>query len=404
MRYSFDTFYSNFRRSVPVMSLLIVMFAGVPTAQADDSVTTGDDDASARFSGFLSAIAGKVIDGSYDGKATAYNYQCPCYVADWGNGGVYRSNWSFEPETHAGVQLDLSLNKNISATVQVTTRGPKTAPEFQYAFLNYKIDGNWNVHAGRERIPLYYYSDFQDLGVAYPWVSPPSEVYGWEVINYNGASVHYKGVIDGISANAQIYGGREHVNDAAEVDFVSFSPITFGPVKGNATWKDIVGVETELTHGFWNIHANFMTALNSWDDSSGNNLVTQRLKVYGIAANLDFDDWFIVSETGMFERNDYLYGYTERSPSYSVGVGYRYEQWTPLINYAKYLDYYSYQTPQPGGLQPQFPNGGWGATLRYDINPKSDLKIQYDKFQDYGNPFIFTGNAKVVRMSYDVVF
>ena len=44
---------------------------------------------------------------------------------------------------------------------------------------------------GRKRIPLYYYSDFQDIGLSYPWVSPPPELYGWEVTNYNGGSLRY---------------------------------------------------------------------------------------------------------------------------------------------------------------------------------------------------------------------
>jgi len=394
MRYSVDFITSNLRNYSCSAAVLALLLTGATTVWADDSA---GNDSNVKVSGFLSVVAGKVLSGSYDGTVGAYHYQCPCYIADWANGGVYRSNWSLEPETHGGVQLDYTFNNSLSATVQVTSRGPKVTPEFQYAFIDYKINGHWNVHVGRERLPLYYYSEFQDIGVAYPWVSPPAEVYGWEVTNFNGGSIHYKDVFGGVRTNAEIYGGSERVTNAAETAFISYPN-----AKGNAFWKDIFGAEAEFTKSFWTIHANYMTALNSWNDYSGNNLATQRITIMGVAANLDFDDWFIVSEGGQFTRNNYLYGFTEKNPSYSVGVGYRYGAWTPLINYAKFVDHYTYQVAQ--FPVPQFPNGGWGATLRYDIDPKSDIKIQYDKFQDMSFDAGFSGNAKVLRISYDVAF
>lgn len=47
----------------------------------------------------------------------------------------------------------------------------------------------WKLQIGRKRLPLYYYSDFQDVGYAYNTVRPSPDVYGWDIVNYNGASL-----------------------------------------------------------------------------------------------------------------------------------------------------------------------------------------------------------------------
>ncbi len=391
MRTFFDQTRTGFSGSLYLLILLMLGFVS-------SSAWSDENESSYKIQGFLSVIGGRVMGGSYEGTLGPDNYPCPCYIADWANGGVYRKTASFEPESHAGIQLDYTLNKAISFTVQVASHATGPKPEFQYAFMDYKIDGHWDLHVGRERLPLYYYSEFQDIGVSYPWISTPAEVYGWEVTNYNGASLHYKGVFGGVSTNAEVYAGDERVKNAGEVSF-----ITYPPQHGNAHWKDIIGVAAEMSHDFWTIHTNYMTTLSTWSNYAGDNLATQRITIVGLAANLDFEDWFVVSEAGQFTRNNYLYGYTEKSPSYSVGVGMRYGAWTPLVNYAKFVDHYTYQSAS-AFPQIDFPNGGWGVTLRYDINTKSDFKIQYDKFQDLSNGSFFSGNAKILRASYDVVF
>ena len=45
---------------------------------------------------------------------------------------------------------------------------------------------------GRKRLPIYY-SDFQDVGFAYTWVRPPTDLYGWEIVSYNGVNATYRG-------------------------------------------------------------------------------------------------------------------------------------------------------------------------------------------------------------------
>lgn len=49
----------------------------------------------------------------------------------------------------------------------------------------------------------------QDIGYAYPWVRVPPDVYGWDIANYNGASVTYAGSAGDWSLRSSVFGGGE---------------------------------------------------------------------------------------------------------------------------------------------------------------------------------------------------
>lgn len=60
-----------------------------------------------KLSGFLSIVGGKITQGSFDtnysGPAQINGSTCPCYLADWGNAGIYTKSFSFKPESRVGV-------------------------------------------------------------------------------------------------------------------------------------------------------------------------------------------------------------------------------------------------------------------------------------------------------------
>ena len=362
---------------------------------ADDSDLV-DKSSNLNLQGFISVIGGEVLSGSFNGNLGGQNYKCPCYVADWANAGVYTRDFSLKPQSHVGLQADYTINPQLSLTGQVIIRGTETNPSIQYAFADYKIDEQWDVHIGRERIPLFYYSIFQDLGLAYPWISPPSEVYGWEATNYNGISARYKGSLNGVSVGAELYTGFEYIHQDVYLELNSYP-------QSEVHWKNMIGGTVELSHDFWTVRGNAMTSQVNWEDQNGTPPVMQRIRLFGAAVNLDFDNWFVVSEAGEFDRNFYSFGYTELSPFYTVGVGVRFGAWTPVFNYAKFFDHYTYQKPGVP-IQGDDPYAGWGMTLRYDIDTSSAIKIQYDKVQDLSPESNFFGNSKVLRLSYDRVF
>ncbi len=132
-----------------------------------------------KASGFLSVVGGRAYGrntGSYEGPEFIDGRPCPCYIADYSNAGIYTESFSLAPESRAGLQLKYTVNPQLAAVVQVVVRGSDRNPRVQWAYASYSPSRQFEVQLGRKRIPLYFYSDFQNVGMAYPWVSPPPEV------------------------------------------------------------------------------------------------------------------------------------------------------------------------------------------------------------------------------------
>ena len=190
-------------------SLLI----SVPAMAADDTNQNW------RLSGFMSVVAGAALSGSRTDQLT-YNPQidCPCVITDWSNGGLYEgSNWTFQPDTKAGLQFSYDFTDAISFTSQIVRRASDNSSDWdkdlQWAYLTYKFADGWSVDAGRKRIPLYYYSESQDVGFSYTMITPTSAMYGWEVNNYDGVSLNHETNWNDINMQAGLFAGGSTVEE-----------------------------------------------------------------------------------------------------------------------------------------------------------------------------------------------
>jgi hypothetical protein len=89
---------------------------------------------------------------------------------------------TFMRDSVAGLQVDARLADKFGATVQV-----KVAPDavndnryegtVSWAFLSYRPTNDWLIRAGKQRIPLYLYSETVDVGVTYDFARLPTEMY-----------------------------------------------------------------------------------------------------------------------------------------------------------------------------------------------------------------------------------
>ena len=352
------------------------------------------DDQSFQLSGFMSVTAGAVLSGDYD-QRLAYNpqIQCPCAITDWTYNGVYEgSSWTAKPDTKAGLQLTWNITDQLGFTTQVVSRATEPQPDVQWAYMSYKFADHWELDLGRKRIPLYFYSDFQDVGFAYPWITPPSEVYGWESTNYNGASVSHSMKWGGADARASVFGGRETVKHNPYVE-------NYYTENTNTNWDNIVGTDLEVSKDWWTVRAVYVQADIRFNDRMWQTKDHSQMQAYGLAFNGDFGDWFFVSEIGQNNRKDTDWPDYSRikAPAYSVGVGYRFaDRWTALVNTSGFrersndpaYEYFRYRSNTVG--------------LRYDLTSKSDIKVQFDKHDDKSDNF--TGDSDLLRVSYDMVF
>ena len=351
-----------------------------------------------KFSGYVSLVGGRVLSGELDAQYTGSpqikDINCPCYVADWGNAGVYGHAFSLSPESRIGVQGKYTLGNQASLTAQLVSRGSNASPDVTWAFGSYKFNENFEVQVGRKRIPLYYYSDFQDISVSYPWITPPPELYGWEATNYNGASLRYSRSMGNTNLTASLFGGQEKVNES--LYWLLSNPVG----KTEVEWNNLLGADLEVNHGPLTVRGVVMRTdvktLNLNPANPVDDLST--LRAYGLAFNLDFDQWFVLSEFTELTRDFFINQYKVTAPALTVGTGVHLGQWTPFINFARYTEDTTDSIQYP--VLSSYKRTSF--TLRYDLDSISAIKAQIDKSTDIANNF--GGHSTMFRISYDRVF
>ncbi len=150
---------------------------------------------------FVAVLAALVLGGPATADAADFS------LSGFGTLGFARSdksykyqrfvddNGTFRRDSVAGVQLDASLSPSVGATVQALA-SPSSNHDDQFdgtlawAFVSWRPTNDWLVRVGRQRIPLYLYSQNHDVSVTYDFARLPTEMYSISPGNeFNGISV-----------------------------------------------------------------------------------------------------------------------------------------------------------------------------------------------------------------------
>lgn len=185
--------------------------------------------AEVRVSGF-----GQVIAGQTTGSNTVFP-----------NG--YDEDLDFERGSLFAVQVSADLNERVSATGQIVAQGSEDFDaDFAWAYVGIKLDHGFNLTLGRQRTPLYRYSDFLDVGYAYPWVFAPRAVYNLTFNNADGASLGWNHAFGSWFSQAKVFYG-------------SFDGSLGGQDRG--TLDQFTGVSWDLNRDSWlNLRAAYFQA------------------------------------------------------------------------------------------------------------------------------------------------
>jgi len=367
-------------------------------------------------SGFMTLGVGKMLGGT---RAYVADYNCPCFNTDYANAGIYdgRSRLQWRPDTKIGVQGSASLD-NLSLTAQVVARGADTGSVgLEWLYGSYKMNDNITFQIGRKRLPMFYYSDVQDIGVALPWTHLPPQLYGWEAVNYNGVNVRYQDKFGDWSATINLLAGNETKKESG------YDKYYYGRQnRTDVKWSNILGGDLLLSKDWFEgrlvyIQSDTQTkyVTPAWDQTiPGYDPSTVQTdfdpnppyqqKIYGAALNADFENWLV--------RTEYIYinrpGQIFRDYASIIGIGYRYEKWQPMITHSKYWGAAVQGRdltipPKPDELEG---HRSIALTLRYDLTTSSALKAQYDSQRDQSGPNWSPnyGNANLLTFSYDMVF
>lgn len=344
-------------------------------------------------SGFLTLAAGRMLSGE---ASDAY------FVNDYGQGGIYKHGrgWSAGPDSKLGLQGVATINSEWSATGQVVSRGARDGKvNLEWLFLSYRLSENTTLQVGRKRLPLFYYSEAQDVGIALPWLRLPPPAYGWDVVNFNGANLTYRNRVGEWNSAVEAFFGNERRRDNPYLELYNGRGSNW-----DERWKNIGGVAWTLSHDWLELRFSYVgSGLEYWDThDKANTLVSSRQSFYSLAAVVDRDNWLVRAEASKIRRpgDDFQ----EKDWAALFGVGYRFGKWLPMVTFArfqgKYLD---------GRPNERFSD--LSLSLRYDLSPSTALKLQYDAFKDRSDEGISSysvsqryGNSRLIGIAYDMVF
>jgi hypothetical protein len=365
-----------------------------PLAQAHAQTMLMNDALS--LSGFASLVVGKAISGS---RSEPYSgTPCPCFIADYGHGAVYGNSVSVKQESKLGLQATYTVTPNLSATAQVVARGVDGVKVgLEWAYLSYDLTPAWTLQVGRKRLPIYYYSDFQDVGYAYTWVRPPADIYGWEIVNYNGFNATWRGEFGGWAVKSNLFAGGEDTKKNLYQRLYYDTP-------QDVTWNKIVGGDVVFTRDALTARLTYIqSGVRQRDHDSGERVTpapdssrsSERQRIYGFSVNADIGNAFVRSEYSVFDRSTYSY----KSRAWMLGAGWRQGDFTAMLTHSRYGEVNAFT---PDAVQR---DQGWMATLRYELRNGMALKLQLDKVRDLSGPdYSFVGNSKVLSVSLDTVF
>ncbi|MDT8429305.1 MAG: hypothetical protein RQ757_11110 [Pseudomonadales bacterium] len=125
--------------------------------------------------------------------------------------GQTNDKWRGDQLSRYGAQLKYGITEEISVTGLLLTKpeSDEWEVEAELLYLSWQASDRLMLRGGRLRAPLYKYSETLDVGITYPWLRLPDEVYGQiQMSNFEGADLVYTVPLEFGSFNVQLAGGQ----------------------------------------------------------------------------------------------------------------------------------------------------------------------------------------------------
>lgn len=371
-----------------------------------------------RISGFASLVAGTALDG--DG----YWARLPDAA------GQYDGGWNLQTESRLGLQARYQADKKLSVTGQLMFRGiNEFEPQLEWLYATYYAMPDLSLNAGLMRLPVYHYSDYMDVGIAYPWLRVPSDAYSLALTNFHGASLQYNWDWDTGTTTFKVYGGQQNTNPndlLTTIEQYKSAQLydenkRFRGVKDiriTKEYKDMKGLVIDTQIDWFNLRLSFLDGKekfslyleNQYPSGTpiGGTWVDTRF--VDVSVSIDYEGIFAIAE-----YNDYDTIYS----SWFTSVAYNMGKWTPYIFVSGFEGELRFIAP--GGITKGFENGETGSLddkygsiglgVRYNLNPRTAIKAEITDFNDDGDAAVYIDNeqdgnsdAIAFAVSLDIAF
>jgi hypothetical protein len=320
-----------------------------------------------------------------------------------GSGAGASGSWSADVDSRLGMQLDLNLDKQWSAVLQVVSEqglDNSYRPKIEWANVKYQVTPELAVRVGRVALPVFLTADYRRVGYAYPWVRPPVEAYGVvPVTNSDGvdATLHWE--LGAVHNTAQVFYGHDDPKLAGSLRAYARGIAGFSHIsEWGALSVRVNAIRAEVSS---NLGKELFRGLDQFGPvgqalSRRYEMDHKTMRVENIGVNYDPGDWFVMAEAGQL-HTDFFFGSTR---SAYVSAGWRWKAWTPYAVLAKVKA--TGATTDAGlplaALPPQAAAAGAAlnaglnyllstipqqtsasAGVRWDLMANAALKLQYDR-------------------------
>lgn len=291
---------------------------------------------------------------------------------------------------------------------------------------------------------MYYFSEYMEVGYAYPWIRPPANLYWWEITQFNGLTYTHSFNFADWTLNASVFGGRETQRDIKSHDFWRNRGGYYFPPEGtyisgtaDVSWSKILGTNLALSNDWIDLRASyFRTHYNTTSDIfftdeldlNNDGVVDQVIErffkpdgsryISGDWALTDFDlDFYGLGGSLAFQYVtllvDYNYvvyddGYGSEFPTFYVSLVYNHDVWQPYIGLSS-AKLKLTKDWQGFGIGEAEEHQIVTLGVRYNLGSNAAIKLEYNDFSDKGDrlpwyDFSYHNDASLLSVGVDFVF
>ncbi|MEZ8345879.1 hypothetical protein AB4456_12000 [Vibrio splendidus] len=320
--------------------------------------------------------------------------------------GYTSENLEWEQETLAGLQFDFKVNEKAKFVTQIVANSRYDyEPKIEMAYASYDFD-SFTVRAGKLRLPLFFYSDYTDLGYAYPMIRPSQELYENIVLkSYTGADLLIPVEFENSSLLVQPVVGIGTIDEDDSI-------------VGEVKLDKLMGVSANWNAGDMTFRGSYFVAESNpscdLDDPSpfadpycqmGKMLDSKDGQFISLGAQYDNGDLIANIEGADVQLDGEFYDYQ----SISTLVGYRVNEFTPYIsiNWVETTDNEERVNLPSSSLREamNYERLSYAVGSRWDFAKNMSLKVDVtyvdykgtsggfqENIETTSNPFVATGN------------
>ena len=310
-------------------------------------------------------------------------------------------------ENNIGLQFTTDISSKMEMTVVMSASG---GPEQQYnfetewAYVNYKVSDDLSLRIGKVKGPFYMVSDYKDVGYAYPWVSPPEEVYSTNPIrSVNGIDLVYQKTINDVTYLGELYYGAGNSTSFALPTALSiYPPGSTATTRIDFETHGMIGFNASVAFEGVSFRAGYFTTSV---DVPAFGLVDEKGEFGGVGMTIDVNNIVIYSEYIVRDTGANLSGAFPDATAYYVTAGYRVGDFLPYVTYASIGEgkdasiYAPKQTSTAIGLRIEVADA---AALKFEAAKKTPDSYGGDAGGLYDAPLTDTGMIYTVAL--DVLF